>query len=105
MQVTGKMLLDLAEHAKRVGTIEDWVNVAVEWIKHADEYISTAFHPEFGWAVKPEDYNRLLETNANLEKKMRKMTEVYSVALNWDRDETLYSILKETIKKAKNVID
>ena len=105
MNITGEKLLILAEHAKKNGTTEAWTDVAMKWIKQADEHIRLAFHREIGWAITPEEYDRLLETNSTLEKKIKKMTAVYSAALDWDRDATLHLVLKEKIKEANRVLD
>lgn len=105
MQLTAKMLLELEEHARRVGTLDNWITVAKEWIEGVDEHINIAFHPEIGWAVKPEDYESLYNTNAELEKKIAKMTPVYAAVMEWINGEASMDALKHIIRMAKNDAD
>lgn len=39
MEITGKFLIDLADHAKRIGTQEAWMAVALQWIDSAEKEI------------------------------------------------------------------
>jgi formyltetrahydrofolate synthetase len=105
MQLTAVMLLSLEEHARKIGTLDNWIAIAKEWIEGADEHINLAFHPELGWAVKPEDYERLYNTNAELEKKIAKMTPVYSAVMEWTGGEASLDALKHIVKVAKNDTD
>jgi len=105
MQLTGKMLLDLEVHARKIGTLEAWINIAKTWIAEADEHICIAFHPEIGWAVKPEVYEQLAETNEELEKKVKLITPVYSAIMEWSGSETSIDALKNIVKLARDGSD
>ena len=59
IKLTGDSVIALLAHAKARGTVEAWTNMACDWIKAADEYIGMAFHPELGWAIKPEEYEKV----------------------------------------------
>jgi len=102
MQLTAKMLLDLEEHARRVGTLDNWIEVAKEWILGADEHINLAFHSELGWAVKPENYEILYKTNQELENKVKIMTPVYQAVMDWQGSEASLDALRYIVRRARD---
>jgi hypothetical protein len=87
MQVTVDGLEKLLEQSKRIGTLEAWADVALMWMRGAEEHIAIAFHPEIGWATKTEDYIELHKMYDELIKESQNLFEEYVELSVCDPDE------------------